>query len=417
MRPRPDRSPSALRTPASSWLLVAAAMAALGWGGNQFIPLMVMYRQVAGFEQTEVTLLLAVYVIGIVPGFALAGAWSDRFGRRRIMLAGVALGALASVVFTIAGTNLPGLCVARLLAGVSVAVAAVVGSSWVKELSAAAGTGARRSGIALSIGFGGGAAISGVLAQWAPDPTVLPYLVHAGVTALSLLAVLRAPETRTSSPHRRSLLGDLRVPAVYRSRFRGTVAPIAPFVFGSCGLSFAVGPSLVTGGLGTLGIAFATLVMLITLGVGTSVQLLSARIDHALRGRNGPVGTICFAVGALVLAPAALTGSPWLVLLAAPFLGAGYGICLLSGLKAVQTMAAPDDLARLTATFYTLTYLGFFFPLIIAALVPVTGHVPLLIALAIAALLGGSLADHSARRLDAGLTGGHSAVGHRGSRR
>lgn len=39
-----------------SWLLVAAGMASLGWGGNQFIPLMVMYREVARFSQLEVDL-------------------------------------------------------------------------------------------------------------------------------------------------------------------------------------------------------------------------------------------------------------------------------------------------------------------------------------------------------------------------
>lgn len=318
------------------------------------------------------------------------------------MIAGVALGAVASIVFAIAGTNLLGLCAGRFLSGISVAVAMVVGSSWLKELSDAApgeGSGARRSSVALSIGFGGGAAISGVLAQWAPAPTVLPYLVHAAATLITLFALRRATETRAHDPAVRSLIGDLRIPAVYKRRFRGAVAPVAPFIFGSCALSFAVGPSLVADEVGYLGVAFATLIMLITLGVGTGVQLVSARLDRFLRGRSGPVGTVLFALGALVLIPAALSGALWPVFLAAPLLGAGYGICMISGLKAVQKMANRDDLAGITATFYTLSYTGFFLPIIIATFVPITGYPPLLIGVAAVGLLCGATAARSTRYL------------------
>lgn len=84
--------------PTRSWLLVAPALIVLGWGGNHFLPLMQYYRLVQGFSQVQVDILLGAYVFGIVPGFALSGAWSDRHGRRPVLLAGLVLGIVGSIV-------------------------------------------------------------------------------------------------------------------------------------------------------------------------------------------------------------------------------------------------------------------------------------------------------------------------------
>ena len=53
---------------------------------------------------------------------------------------------------------------------------------------------------------------------------------------------------------------------------------------------------------------------------------------------------------------------------AAAALGTAYGMLLVGGLREIQRIAGPDDLAGLTAVYYSLTYLGFFIPAILAAL-------------------------------------------------
>lgn len=40
----------------------------------------------------------------------------------------------------------------------------------------------------------------------------------------------------------------------------------------------------------------------------------------------------------------------------------------MGGLREIQRIAGPNDLAGLTAVFYSLTYLGFFIPMIISAI-------------------------------------------------
>ncbi|WP_314457605.1 MFS transporter [uncultured Microbacterium sp.] len=189
--------------PTRSWLLVAPALIVLGWGGNHFLPLMQYYRLVQGFSQVQVDILLGAYVVGIIPGFALSGAWSDRYGRRPVLLAGLALGVVGSIALACSSTSFAGLCIGRFVCGLSVAAGMVVGTSWIKELSIAEGrstAGARRAAGMLTIGFGGGAGIGGALAQWAPLPAVLPYLVQIAACVVAILIVLRASETRPFDP-------------------------------------------------------------------------------------------------------------------------------------------------------------------------------------------------------------------------
>ena len=353
-----------------SWLLVAPSLIVLGWGGNHFLPLMQYYRQVEGFSQLEVNILLGTYVLGIVPGFALSGAWSDRYGRRPVLIAGLVLGILGSVVLATSASSFTGLCVGRFISGLSVAAGMVVGTSWIKELSIAEGrstAGARRAAGMLTIGFGGGAGIGGALAQWAPWPAVLPYLVQIAACVIALIVLLWATETRQFDPSAKRLLGNLRVPRPARSTFLRVILPLAPWVFAAPALSFAVGPSLVSDRISGFTVGFATLVVVITLGVGWVTQFFSGHLAKFLRGRMGLVGGSLIALGAVLLIPAAYSEQVWIVLVAAPVFGAGYGLAMVSGLATAQALATPDDLAGITAAYYSLTYVGFLFPAVLAA--------------------------------------------------
>ena len=68
------------------WFRVALGLFAVAWGGNQFTPLLVMYRELDGMSATTVYLLLGVYVLGIAPGLLIGGPASDQYGRRALML-------------------------------------------------------------------------------------------------------------------------------------------------------------------------------------------------------------------------------------------------------------------------------------------------------------------------------------------
>lgn len=364
-----------------AWLPVALTMFAVAWGGNEFTPLLVMYREVGHFSAVTVDALLAAYVLGIVPALLLGGPLSDRYGRRPLLLPAAPVGLVGSLVLAVGAQSAALLAVGRVLCGVALGLVMAVGTTWVKELSDAAaresgvpdgGSGARRAGLALTLGFLIGAGVAAVLAQWAPWPTHTAYLLHAALAAVAGVWVLRVPETRRAAgadgARRGRLRDDLRVPAVAHRRFLRVVVPVAPWVFGCAGSAYAVLPGLVSDSAGSAPIAFSGLMTVLGLGCGVGIQVLGRLIDtrHSARASVVAMSIVVVGMGLGALASARLDLPTALV--AAMVLGAGYGLALVAGLSEVQRIATPDDLAGLTAVYYSLTYVGFCVPVALAAL-------------------------------------------------
>ena len=186
----------AARTVSTSWLPVGLALFVVAWGGNQFTPLMVMYRELGGFSTATVDVLLGAYVLGIVPGMLVGGPLSDRLGRRPMMLAAPPLAIAGSLVLAVGGDTVPVLFAGRVLAGLALGVAMAVGSTWIKELSGSGG--ASRAAMSLTLGFLLGPAAAGMLAQWAPFPEVLSYAVHVVIPGLAMCRFSRAWERATT---------------------------------------------------------------------------------------------------------------------------------------------------------------------------------------------------------------------------
>ena len=381
----PPEDPHAPSLQPGAWQLAAPAVTMAAWGGNHFSPLLLMYRQVDGYSAVQVNLFFAFYVLGLIPGFLVAGPFSDEHGRKKLVTIALALGVVGSIILGLGGSSPIAMCLGRLVSGVSVAVAMVVGTSWIKELSqrdADPPARARRASLTLTAGFGLGAGVSGVLAQWGPAPTLLPYAVHIALSIAAAIPLMRAQETRTADPRQaRSLTADLRVPAESRRRFLGVVLPMAPWVFAAPALAFVVGPALVARPVGPYVVGFATLAAVVALTLGAAVQPLVTRIARYTGGRQAVVGLGMAAAGTAVLAVDAQVTSPALAIIAAALLGIAYGICIVAGLIEVQAMADPHSLAGLTGIYYSLTYLGFALPVILAELAHLASYEFLLAAL------------------------------------
>lgn len=346
----------------SGWLPVGLALFTVAWGGNQFTPLMVMYRELGGFSIATVDVLLGAYVLGIVPGMLVGGPLSDRLGRRPLMLAAPPLAVAGSLVLAVGGEAVPVLFVGRVLAGLALGVAMAVGSTWIQELSGTGG--ASRAALSLTLGFLLGPAAAGVLAQWAPSPETLSYAVHVLVGLPLGLLALRTPETLTASSSG-TLRDDLRIPVRGHREFWTAVAPVAPWVFTCAGVAYAVLPSLVASAVPGHAIAFAALMTAVTLVSGVGAQSLARRLGLT-DARGGVVATGVAVVGMALAAWTAAAPGVVLAIVCAAVLGVGYGFALVSGLAEVQRIAAPRHLAGLTAVFYALAYVGFVVPAVLA---------------------------------------------------
>ncbi|QKG22825.1 MFS transporter [Actinomadura verrucosospora] len=358
----------AIASPAPSggarWLPVASIMFGVGWGANQFASLLGLYTERLHLGSGGAQAMFGVYALGLVPGLVLGGPASDRYGRRRIALPFACLSALVTLVL-MAGVGAPWLLYAgRLLAGVVTGAVLAAGTAWVKELTPVSGT--RMTALAVSAGFGAGPLASALVAQWAPHPLVTAYLPHLLIMLLTVPPAFRVPETRVArgpdgAGRQRFALSGVRNPA-----FRRTIAPVAVWTFAAPVSAFALLPAFVP--VHHLPIAYAGAITGLTLASGMAAQPVARRLEARHPRLVARAGLGAITCGLLLAALTIAAGLPVLNAVTAVVLGAGYGFVLTYGLGEVARIAAPDELAGLTAVAYALVYVGMFAPLLLTVL-------------------------------------------------
>ncbi len=360
---------------------------AVAAGTNVPTPLLLVYQDRLDLSPEVLTALFGCYAAGLVPALFLAGPLSDRLGRRRVAIPGVVLAGLASLAFAAAGESLVLLFTARFLQGVVSGAVFSVASAWVAELSVASGEGAggRRAAVAMTAGFSLGPLTSGLLGQFAPAPTVLPYLLHAVLVGVGLALAVRLPETVVRRPGGPRSTGDPAAPLLPPGDLGLAVtvlAPVAVCVYAFPSSVISAVPLL--GDLPAGGVAVTGVLAGVTLGAGTLVAGLQRRLGPWTAATGAALGAAGYAGAALFVATDAW---PWLVA-AAPLLGAGGGLCLAAGLTVTGRLAAPTRRGELTSVFLACAYLGFAVPFLMAtAARSAPDWVPMQVAAVLTALL------------------------------
>jgi Major Facilitator Superfamily len=352
-----------------AWIRVAVGMFAVGWGANQFSPMLIVYRHALGLGPGEIAGLFSVYGIALIPGLLVGGPASDRFGRRAVVLPFAALSPVATLLLVLGAHSLALITAGRALAGVCSGVVFGAATAWVQDLSHGDALSARRAALALSAGFGLGPVTAAMLAQWAGDPLVVPFLPHLAIgTAAFAIAATAPGSRRLSEPGPAARPGRSWPPAAVRTRrFWLTVAPPAPVVFGSVSLAIVVLPEEVTSAR-TISAGYAGLMTALTFAAGIGIQpaarRLAARRAHAgvIAGLAATVAGAAVGVAAVAAASEVLAGT------AAVFLGLAYGLCLVSGLSQAERLSGASDRGAVVACYYVLTYVGFAVPYAVDAL-------------------------------------------------
>ncbi len=368
----------------TNWLRAGAALFGAAWGSNQFTPMLLVYRQQLGLSTGTLEALFGVYALGLIPGLLIAGPLSDARGRRPVILASAALSLAGTLALVVADHGLTPLFVGRFLTGLGSGAAFGAGTAWLRELSrppfgdATDHAAARRGAVMMTVGFAIGPLVSGILAQWAPDPAVVPYLPHALLMVAVLALLPGAPETVTRGAAGGAIARAL--PSLRHPRFLRVVAPMAPWVFAAPAVAFALLPSVVGAAHATDGIALTAVVAMVAAMAGVLIQPVARRLDaHAAGNRAATLGLAVMVAGLALSAFTAHEQHTWLLVPSSIVLGMGYGLCLVAGLVEVQRLAHPEALAGLTAIYYVLTYIGFAAPYVLALAAHLTGYATLLL--------------------------------------
>ncbi len=217
------------------WVVAAAFLLNMAFSAVP-TPLYVLYQARDHFSAIMVTVVYAVYAVGVIASLFLAGHISDWAGRRRVLVTALLVNVASAMLF-IFFPSLAGLIVARVVSGISVGLTTATATAYLAELHTGArpdALGRRPQVVATAANLGGigiGPLVAGVLAQYAPAPLRLPYIVVGGAIAALALLVALAPET-TVAPEVRPAWRPQRVAVPKHARshfFAATSAGIAAF--------------------------------------------------------------------------------------------------------------------------------------------------------------------------------------------
>jgi predicted MFS family arabinose efflux permease len=335
--------------------IVAAALFALIAGANLPTPLYAVYRERFGFSATVLTLVFTTYAIVLVFALIVCGQLSDRIGRRRVIAAGLGFAAVALGLFA-AARGTPWLFAARALQGLAAGTVSGAAVSALVELEPR-GDAARAALVATLAQAGGtatGPLVAGVLAEWAPAPRELCYLLWLALTVAIAIAVLGIHEPARAAGRWR--LQRPSVPSAIRRPFvRAGITAAAAWAVAA--LFVSVVPSYAAKLLGSSDLALLGAIAATMLACSCAGQWLTIRARLAPQ-RAQPAGLGLVIAGLVALVAAFPAHSLALLLAAAALAGTGHGFAFLGAQAQVNGLAPADRRGEVTAAFLALIYGG-----------------------------------------------------------
>ena len=356
---RPGRLSLPIAFGATGAILVLFAAAA-----SAPTPLYVVYQRELGFSNTTLTVIFAVYVLGLIGSLLVLGGLSDHIGRRPVLAAAIALEGLAFVLFFIAG-DVTVLLVARVAQGIATGAAfSTLGATLVDlDPPHSPGRAGLVNGVAPISGLAIGALGCGALVQYAPAPTHLIFaLLLAGMVVAGVVTA-RMPETSARRPGAMaSLIPVLGVPA----RLRPDVYALVPIILASWalgGLYLSLGPSVASGIFGLGNHLIGGLVVTLLCGAGALTAFLL---------RAWPTKTVLVLSAIMLSAGTALTltgvevHTVALAVAGTVVAGVGFGASALATFGTLARLAAPGERSELLASALVIAYLAFSLPALAA---------------------------------------------------
>lgn len=344
---------------AGFWTIAAVFVTAMAFSTVP-TPLYPLYQARDGFSTFTVTVVFAVYAVGVLASLLLAGHVSDWLGRKKVLTAALLLELVAAALF-LAVPSLPVLLLARLVTGLGVGMLTATATAHLHDLHSAHrpdGSPRRFEIVSTAANIGGlglGPLVAGLLAQYLGAPLRLPYAVVGAALLVGVAAVALTPET-VRKPAARPAYRPQRVSADHGDRAGYVAASAAGFAsLAVFGLFTSLVPGFVGGTLHHPSRALAGLIVFVVFGAAAAAQVVTARLTP--RSRRD-AGLLAQAAGVAVLAVGVRTASLAVFVLAGVVAGAGAGMLFKSAVGSVAAMAAPARRGEALAGLFLVSYLG-----------------------------------------------------------
>lgn len=346
--------------------ITLAGMAVMMAGASAPSPFYPSLQQEIGFSAATLTGIFAVYTVALLISLLVTGSLSDHVGRRPVISVGFVLMALSLLLFWQAG-DVAGLMVARTLQGIAAGLLLSALSAAVVDLEPRDRPGSAsvwNSVIPLG-GLAVGALISGILMDVTEmaEADVFGTLVVAYVLFAAVIWLI--PET---APRHEGVWASLRprvgVPATAAKAFwRSAPAVVAGWATG--GLYLSLGAPIVRHVFGAEDHVTQAGVVALLCAAG-AVACYLAR-GHSSR-QVTLYGTSALSIGtALTLLAIGWQSLP-AYLAALIIAGTGFGTCFYGVLRSIVPVVRPDERGELFASLFTLSYLAFGLPTLLAGM-------------------------------------------------
>jgi MFS family permease len=327
-------------------------------------PLYRVYQSQFGFSATTLTLLFTTYIVVLLVTLLFFGSLSDHLGRRPVILAGLATGAVSCGMFLIAQGVGP-LFAARALQGVAVGLISGAANAALLDLRPASTSTPLVSSAALSGGQALGAVSASTLAQYLPAPTRVVWSLLLGAFVISSLVAVAMPEPGVRRPGAlNSLRPHVSVPCGVRAEFLIAV-PALLAVWALAGFFLSLGPSLAALLLHSQNLLWGGVLILLFTGLGAvaSAGLGKREPSEVMLG-----GCLVLIAGALVTSVAIDTGAPATLLVGTSVAGLGFGPAFAGAYRAATSHTPIDDRAGLITAIYVVSYLATGIPAVIGGI-------------------------------------------------
>ncbi|MEW1685489.1 MFS transporter [Streptomyces sp. NPDC093594] len=335
-------------------------------------PIYPLYRERWGLSVTMLTVVFAVYVVGLLGALLTVGSLSDHLGRRPVLVAALLMAATSTAIFWTAD-GLVSLLIARVMQGIATGTATGALAAGLVDLSPERRPqlGPTVTAVGTSIGMATGAGVVGLLVRWTsrPDAYAFPVLTLTFVVLAAI--ILRIPETRAPQAFRpASLRPRVRVPGEVRPVFLASV-PVLVAGWAVTGLFLSLTPSLVSNVLHVRsgaagGLTVAALFLANGVGGYCSVRH-TARLTTVL-------GAVLLGLGAFTLAVAIAVASPAVYVGGSVVAGLGVGLTFSGSLRAVNAVTPAKSRSEVFSAVYVISYAALSLPSLAAgAAVPSWG--------------------------------------------
>lgn len=351
-------------SPAIAFGAVTAIFVLFAAAASAPTPLYVVYQKEWGFSATTLTVIFAVYVLGLIGSLLVIGALSDHVGRRPVLAGAVILEGAAALLFLVAG-DVTGLLVARVIQGIATGAAFSTLGATLVDLDPRASPG--RAGLVNAVAPISGLAVGslgcGALVQLAPAPTQLVFVLLLIGTVAAVVIVALMPETSARRP---GALASLTPVVGIPVRLRADVYAIVPIIVASWalgGLYLSLGPSVAASLFGISNHLIGGLVVTLLCGAGALTAFALRRWQTS---RVLGVSAVLLSAGTALTLVGVETHAVALGGIGTVVAGAGFGASGLGSFGTLARIAGPGERSELLAAALVIAYLAFSLPAVAA---------------------------------------------------